>query len=97
MGMPAGLKKSTNYFNKLEAWLDWTHVERLAIYFDLRDEAIDLAPSSAWPWKKIDAQTHKLRALIEPLWKAQTDKPLPWPNGNGHTPAADASQGEEKK
>lgn len=63
--MPYGLNKATNYYNKLEAWRDWKAVEKQALSLGLQDKAFELAPANFWPWKKIDAQTAKLRKVIE--------------------------------
>ena len=62
--MPYGLNKATNYYNKLEAWRDWKTTFEAARCLGLEQQAIDLAPMANWSWKKIDAQTTKLRELI---------------------------------
>jgi hypothetical protein len=103
MSMPAGLAKATNYYNRQEAWKDWLQAAKIAHYFGLSKFVKELQPDAAAGWKKIDGQTHKLRVLIEPHWKAATEKPLPWakdyePVSSGHT-AAEPGTGpcEEEK
>jgi hypothetical protein len=64
MSCPAGLKKATNYYNKLEAWKAWKNMARQATLIGLSDAVLELAPSPSDSWKKIDAQTVKLARLV---------------------------------
>jgi len=59
-----GLKKVTNYYNKLEAWKDWQTMLVTAQTLGLEEQALALMPQENWPWRRIDKQTARLKKLI---------------------------------
>jgi hypothetical protein len=63
--MSYGLLKASNYYNKLEAWRDWKSLAVVAQRRGLEHLVLELAPMTNWGWRKIDAQTAKLRAALE--------------------------------
>ena len=65
MGMPAGLAKATNYYNRLEAWNDWKAMVKIAENRGLSEQASLLAPADDAGWRTIDKQIQKLRKLIK--------------------------------
>lgn len=64
MGMPAGLKKATNYYNRIEAWNDWNRLAK-----QLQDAGMDALVEKYQPkpdagWRTIDKQRHELEAEL---------------------------------
>lgn len=65
MGIPFGLIKATNYYNRIEAWKDWNGLtERVceAGYFDLIEK---YRPDKDVGWRKIDKATEALRYSVD--------------------------------
>lgn len=63
--MPYGLKKATNYYNKLEAWRDWQVTAKKALAAGMPEEMINsIAPAEFWPWRKIDQRTSILAKFL---------------------------------
>jgi hypothetical protein len=54
-----------SYYNRIEAWKDFEHAFQQAIRQGLEQQARQLRPAEDAGWRKIDAQTRKVRALIE--------------------------------
>jgi hypothetical protein len=67
MSMPYGLKKATNYYQRIEAWKDWRALFEEAKKRGLFDQAILLYPPDTAGWRTIDKQIGKLRKIIEEL------------------------------
>lgn len=63
MGMPRGLAKATNYYNRLEAQIDWEKAVLAAGNVPVHQIAA-IAPKPEYGWRKIDKCTAKLKALI---------------------------------
>ena len=62
MGMPKGLAKATNYYNRLEALRDWQRVCQDARKIGMSEEEIgQYAPPDGAGWKTIDKHIAKLR------------------------------------
>lgn len=66
MGMPKGLAKDTNYYNRLEAQRDWEKAVQAAGNVPVA-EIVAIAPKPEYGWRKIDKCTAKLKARIEAL------------------------------
>lgn len=64
MGCPMGLKKATNYYNKIEAWVDFRKALNQAASAGLFDKAILLYPSQNASWRMVDKATEKIRQLL---------------------------------
>lgn len=65
MGMPKGLAKATNYYNRLEAWRDWEKALADAGNVPVATIAA-IAPQPEYGWRRIDKCTAKLKALTAP-------------------------------
>jgi hypothetical protein len=63
MGMPRGLAKITNYYNRLEAQRDWEKAVLAAGNVPIA-EIVAVAPKPEYGWRRIDKCTAKLKALI---------------------------------
>lgn len=68
-----GLKKATNYYNKLEAWKDWQTMLATAQTLGLEEQALALMPQENWSWRRIDKQTAKLNELISKVRENQKE------------------------
>lgn len=67
MGMPRGLIKATNYYNKIEAWNDWRNMAQRAMDADKADLVAKYEPKPDAGWRTIDKCKAKLRAELEAL------------------------------
>lgn len=64
MGMPRGLKKATNYYNKIEAWQDWNRVAQQAQDAGKGELVEKYQPKPDAGWRTIDKQRHRLEAEL---------------------------------
>jgi hypothetical protein len=73
MGMPRGLIKSTNYWNRVEAWKDWEKAASAA-----PELAKQFQPPADAGWRTIDKCIEKLReAVINKLYDNTINPDLP--------------------
>jgi hypothetical protein len=73
MGCPSGLKKASNYFNKLESWRDWSYAKKIAIYCHMHNEVIEFCPRVSDGVTKIDKATRRLIDAVERLYPGATN------------------------
>ena len=67
MGMPYGLAKATNYYNKQEAWKDWLHLAKQAHMENQTALVRKWQPADNAGWKRIDKSIAGLRAELEAM------------------------------
>lgn len=60
MGMPRGLIKATNFYNKIEAWNDWRLVAQQAVLVGKGELVEKYQPKPDAGWRTIDKQRRKL-------------------------------------
>jgi len=77
MGMPRGLAKATNYYNRLEAWRDFRLIYANAVAIGLGDQAIEFYPPDDAGWRTIDKSIAKIRELIKCRMDGIIDLPRP--------------------
>lgn len=77
MGMPRGLSKATNYYNRLEAWRDWRKLASEVEGAGLIDLVVKYAPPETAGWRKIDKAIADLRDAFQ---TAQNNQPV-WEHG----------------
>lgn len=65
MGMPMGLAKATNYYNKQEAWMDWLHIAKQAHMASQSALVAKHKPAVNAGWKTIDKRIAALRADLQ--------------------------------
>ena len=65
MGMPRGLIRATNYYNKIEAWNDWRKMAQRAIDAGKAELAEKYQPKPDAGWRTIDKCIAKVRAELE--------------------------------
>ena len=74
MGMPMGLAKATNYYNKLEAWKDWLHLAKQAHAAGQTLLVRKYQPADNAGWKTIDKRLAALRADLQAAGVATTKR-----------------------
>jgi hypothetical protein len=65
MGMPKGLGKATNYYNRLEAIHDWNKLASEVSAAGMSDLAAQYRPDESDGWRKIDKAIAALRKAFQ--------------------------------
>lgn len=63
--MPRGISRINNYYNRIEAWTDWTRIAQQAEEAGRKDLAIDYAPDGDAGWRIIDKAIAAVRAELK--------------------------------
>jgi hypothetical protein len=79
MGMPRGLAKATNFYNKQEAWKDWLRLAKQAHLMNCSDLVRKFQPADNAGWRKIDKATAALREEMKSRGVMQILVPTPVP------------------
>lgn len=65
MGMPKGLAKATNYYNRLEAQHDWERISKEMVEAGYVELVAKHTPPRGAGWRKIDKCIAALRADVD--------------------------------
>ena len=65
MTCPAGLRKATNYYNKVEAWKRWIRIRNIAFARGCHEMVLQLQPGMNDPWRTIDKASDELERYLD--------------------------------